>query len=76
MARNVSLAEDVYLALKRIKREGESFSEVIRRLLESRPAIAEVAGKHLLSEESWEKARERIEAMQRISAERIRHDAP
>lgn len=33
-SKNISLREDAYLLLKREKREGESFSDVIARLAE------------------------------------------
>ena len=41
--KTLSVTEDVYLTLKRMKLEGESFSDTIRRLTE-RGSIAECAG--------------------------------
>ena len=53
MAKNIALAEDVYRDLKRMKREGESFSELIRRLMKTRGAISDLAGSATLSTEEW-----------------------
>ena len=46
-SRNISVSEDVYYLLQNMKLPGESFSQVIRRLVKSR-SLREVAG--LLSE--------------------------
>ncbi|TXT54071.1 MAG: hypothetical protein BAJATHORv1_90020 [Candidatus Thorarchaeota archaeon] len=53
MAKNIALAEDVYRDLKRMKREGESFSDLIRRLLKTRGAISDLAESATLSTEEW-----------------------
>ena len=44
MAKNVALADDVYESLQKEKREGESFSDVIRRLGKRRRSLLEFAG--------------------------------
>lgn len=44
MAKNVALADDVYETLQREKREGESFSDVIRRLAARKPRLTEFFG--------------------------------
>jgi len=41
--KNVRLTEDAYETLERRKREGESFSDVVERLVEERP-ISDLAG--------------------------------
>ncbi|MCI4351888.1 MAG: antitoxin VapB family protein [Thermoplasmata archaeon] len=43
-ARTVTLAEDAYAALAAQKREGESFSMVVRRLTKSDRSVREFAG--------------------------------
>lgn len=43
-ARTVTLARDAYLALDAHKREGESFSEVVRRLTRTDRPLGEFAG--------------------------------
>jgi predicted CopG family antitoxin len=42
--KTVTLAEDAYLALAAKKREGESFSEVVRRLTKSERSLHEFVG--------------------------------
>ena len=44
MARNIAVADDVYEWLTKEKREGESFSDVIRRLGKRRKSLLEFAG--------------------------------
>ncbi len=44
MAKNVALADDVYDALQKEKRDGESFSDVIRRLADRKPKLTELFG--------------------------------
>lgn len=75
MARNVSIADDVYMALKRRKRQNESYSDLIRRLMEARPAISDVMGKGLLTQDDWETIRQHLAEMQRRSAERMHDEA-
>ncbi len=71
MAKNVSIADDVYLALKRRKRQNESFTDLIRRLMEARPAIADVMGKELLTQDDWRTIRQHLAEMQKRSAEKM-----
>ncbi|OGS59797.1 MAG: hypothetical protein A3K59_09430 [Euryarchaeota archaeon RBG_19FT_COMBO_69_17] len=44
MAKNIAVADDVYAMLSKEKREGESFSDVIRRLGKRRKSLLEFAG--------------------------------
>src|SRR5438309_1383867 len=44
MAKNVALADDVYESLQKEKREGESFSDVIRRMAARKPKLTELFG--------------------------------
>lgn len=48
MARNISLSDKAYERLTRIKRNHESYSDVVLRLLSQKKSIKEVAGKKLL----------------------------
>jgi len=50
MARNISLSDEAYEKLSQIKRNHESFSDVILRLLSQKKALKEVVGKNLLPE--------------------------
>jgi predicted CopG family antitoxin len=49
--KNISISEDVYLRLKKAKRAGESFSEVISRLLGPDDDISELFGIISMTEE-------------------------
>jgi len=75
VARNVSIADDVYVALKRRKRQNESFTDLIRRLMQARPAISDVMGKGLLTREDWRTIRQHLAEMQRRSAEKMQDEA-
>lgn len=44
MARNIAVADDVYEMLAKDKREGESFSDVLRRWRRSKPSLMESYG--------------------------------
>ena len=48
MARNISLSDKAYERLTRIKRNHESYSDVVLRLLSQKKSIKEVTGKKLL----------------------------
>lgn len=43
-SRNVAIRKDVYDALLREKRPGESFTQLFVRLLEEKPPLAQVVG--------------------------------
>ena len=48
MARNISLSDEAYEKLTQIKRNHESYSDVILRLLSQKKSVKEIAGKKLL----------------------------
>ncbi len=48
MARNISLSDEAYEKLTQIKRNHESYSDIILRLLSQKKSVKEVAGKKLL----------------------------
>jgi len=52
MARNIAVSDDVYAMLSKAKMEGESFSDVIKRLME-RQKISDLP--KVLEEGEWEK---------------------
>ena len=54
MPKTIMVSDDVYEALKKEKKPRESFSDVIRRLLQrKRPEISELAGKKTVTREEW-----------------------
>lgn len=44
VSKNISISEDVYRLLSRLKLEGESFSDTIKRLALTKGSISEYAG--------------------------------
>ena len=52
------VSDDVYERLKRMKKPGESFSDVISRLLNYKPKLSEIAGSGTISIRDWEKIKE------------------
>ncbi len=73
MARTIMVSDDVYEALRKEKRTGESFSEVIRRLLiRNRPKISDLSGKRTITKEEWIEV-ERAFQVQRELSERRRN---
>lgn len=61
MARNIAVADDVYTTLKRLKRDNESFSDVIRRLLGKSGMLQDLAGRKTFSAEEWEEVQKAFE---------------
>lgn len=57
-SKNVAIRDDVYRKLSEAKEEGESFSDVIERLLERRPSLLPLWG-----------SLSRSEALQEVEAE-------
>lgn len=59
MARNIAVADDVYEMLSKEKREGESFSDVIRRLGKRRKSLLEFYGIWAdIPEDEWKEMEE------------------
>lgn len=72
MTKTVALSDEAYAALARVKRPGQSFSEIVQELVAGRrPSIRDVAG--ILAHDSprWEAfAKERRKA-RRLSSDRV-----
>ena len=49
--KNISLREDIYLRLRKAKHEGESFSDVIERLLKPDDDIIDLFGTFSMTDE-------------------------
>ena len=58
MVKTITVTDDAYEALKKMKTEGESFSEVIKRVAKSRINLKDYFG--ILPKEDVEKAREAL----------------
>lgn len=53
MAKNIAVSDDIYESLAKLKRENESFSEVIRRLLEHKGSLLDIANTKTFTKEEW-----------------------
>jgi predicted CopG family antitoxin len=74
MAKNVALADDVYEMLQKDKREGESFSEVIRRWRRSKGSLLDFFGVWGdIPDEEFRKMEEAIYSADRPIAEELKH---
>ncbi len=69
MAKTIAVADDVYEMLVKAKMKGESFSDVIRRLLK-RQRISDIP--KILDEEDAEKIKKLIELQRKVDLERFR----
>ena len=61
--KNISLREDIYLRLRKAKREGESFTEVIERLLAPDDDIIDLFGTFSMSDEERERLFSELDEM-------------
>jgi len=69
MVKTISVSDEVYEKLKKMKLEGESFSDVINRLIERRTKISDIAEMNILTEEEAKKIEE---LLKKIREERIK----
>jgi predicted CopG family antitoxin len=67
--KNIAISEEAYQRLKALKKPGESFTEVIERMTQSR-GILELAG--VLSESEGRSVKKAIEGTREESSRRIR----
>jgi predicted CopG family antitoxin len=66
MAKNISVSDDVYEYLSKIKRKNESFSDVIRRLATKFNNISEIAGNMTFSKEEYSKVERAFEKQKKL----------
>ena len=66
MAKNIAISDDIYESLLRLKRENESFSEVIRKLLAQRGLLSEIAGTKTFSLEEWSNIKDAFSNQQHL----------
>jgi predicted CopG family antitoxin len=69
MARTLPISDDVYERVSRAKMKGESFSDVIRRLL-SRQKISDIP--KIFDEDEWEKVEEAFGKQKELDAKRLK----
>ncbi|NWF96186.1 MAG: hypothetical protein HXY34_08585 [Candidatus Thorarchaeota archaeon] len=61
--KNISLREDIYLRLRKARREGESFSEVIERLLAADDDITDLFATVSMTDEERDKLLDELDEM-------------
>ena len=73
--KTVTLSEDAYVALAALKKEGESFSDVVRRLARGNRSLLEFAGDWKdYPEEKMNAYLSFLEAGDRLSKRKLRQD--
>ena len=53
LAKTIAVSNEVYEVLKKIKLPGESFSDVIMRLIKRRGSLLDIVGSNTVTEEGW-----------------------
>ncbi|MCD6563997.1 MAG: antitoxin VapB family protein [Thermoproteales archaeon] len=61
MDKVIMIADDIYERLRRMKRPGESFSDVIACLLSDKPRLSDIAGSKTISKKEWNKVKRKFE---------------
>jgi len=61
------VSDDLYERLRRMKRPGESFSDVIARLLEAKPKLSDIAGSKTISKKDWEEVKKKFEMQEELN---------
>jgi len=68
MARTLAISDDVYEMVSKVKMKGESFSDVIRRLLK-RQKISDIP--KIFDESEWEKVEKAFGRQKELDAKRL-----
>ncbi len=72
MGKVIMVSDEIYEELKRLKRPGESFSDVIRRLLSRKSKLSDIAGRKTISKKDWDMLRKIFSS--RNEMDRIRRE--
>ena len=67
------LSDDVYKRLKMMKGPGESFSDVIERLLKYKPELSEIAGSKTITIKDWRRVKESLKVREKLDEERRKY---
>jgi len=70
MAKNIAIADDVYELLTRLKRENESFTDVIRRLVKKQAMLHDLAGRQTFTRLQWNEVKEGFRSQEELNAKR------
>jgi len=72
MARTTMVSDEVYEMLKKMKLPGESFSDVIKRLLKRKGNLLDIAGSGTITYEGWRMLIEYKKEMTRADFEKFK----
>jgi len=72
MARTTMVSDEVYEMLKKMKLPGESFSDVIKRLLKRKGNLLDIAGSGTITDEGWRMLIEYKKEMARADFEKFK----
>ncbi len=71
MAKKISVSDDVYELLRKIRLPGESFSDVIHRCLKQGMRLSDIKGSRTISREDWVKTRKKIRESEAITQRKL-----
>ncbi|MGI0079057.1 MAG: antitoxin VapB family protein [Nitrososphaerales archaeon] len=75
MAKTIAVSDEVYRKLKKAKMPGESFSSTIKRSLEIRPKLSDIAGTRTLTQEDWKGAQKVLAKAEKKTLEQLARNA-
>lgn len=70
MAKNIAVSDEIYDILSRMKKEKESFSDVIRRLIPSKTMLQDLIGRKTFSVQEWSQVEEAFRDQNELDKER------
>ena len=72
MAKTIMVSDEVYALLVKAKLPGESFSDVIRRLLKGGRSLSSIAGSKTISKREWLEVVKAFERQRELDEDRRR----
>lgn len=70
MAKNIALSDEIYGALAKIKRNPESFSDVIKRLLPKNTMLQDLIGRNTFTIKEWKKVEDAFSSQEKLHEQR------
>ena len=71
MAKTIAVSDETYELLKRLKGDGESFSELIKGSLAKRSRLSDIIGSGTISKGDWKKAKKALEKAEMETGSRL-----
>lgn len=70
MAKNIAVSDEVYSLLSKLKLPGESFSEVIKRIIKRGGKLTDLVGKKTITKEEWSRVEDSYTPVKELEIER------